>query len=119
MSTTLRRFLVFYLAAITVTLAVAAIGPHKGAIIACGGGALGPDVMTRFITLAGGPNAPIVFIPTANGENPQPASQAEANILRKSGAKNITILHTIDRNVADSKAFTMPLQKARGVWIGG
>jgi len=100
-------------------LTQAATGPPKGAVVACGGGVLGPDVMTRFIKLAGGPDAPIVFIPTANGENPQPANQLEANILRKSGAKNVTILHTIDRKIAVSKAFTEPLQRARGVWIGG
>ena len=43
----------------------------------------------------------------------------EANILRKAGAKNLTILHTTDRNVADSKTFVEPLRKARGVWFGG
>src|SRR5260370_14172958 len=101
------------------SLVLAAAGHPKGAVIAAGGGGLGPDVMKRFIDLAGGPDAPIVFIPTANGVDPQPANQAEANILRKSGAKNVTVLHTIDRKVADSKAFVEPLRKARGIWIGG
>src|SRR6266540_1633826 len=98
-------------------LAAASIGPHKGALIAAGGGNLGPEVINRFIDLAGGPDAAIVFIPTAL--DPQPANLAEANILRKAGAKNLTILHTTDRKVADSKRFVEPLRKARGVWFGG
>ena len=104
---------------IVTSLALAAAGPPKGAVIAAGGGGLGPEVMNRFIDLAGGPDAPIVFIPTANGVDPQPANLLEANILRKSGAKNVTVLHTIDRKVADSKAFVEPLRKAHGIWIGG
>jgi len=104
---------------IVTSLALAAAGPPKGAVIAAGGGGLGPEVMKRFIDLAGGPDAPIVFIPTANGVDPQPANLLEANILRKSGAKNVTVLHTTDRRVADSKAFIEPLRKAHGIWIGG
>src|SRR5207249_10107540 len=37
----------------------------------------------------------------------------------KAGVKNLTILHTTDRKVADSKKFVEPLRKARGVWFGG
>src|SRR5437667_6333941 len=111
-----RRSLILFLTAASL---VAAAGHPKGALIAAGGGGLGPEVMKRFIDLAGGPDAPIVFIPTANGADPQPANQAEANILRKAGAKNVTVLHTVDRKVADSKAFVEPLRKAHGIWIGG
>ena len=105
------------MAAASIALAGTAIGPPKGAVIAAGGGNLGPEVINRFIELAGGPDALIVFIPTAL--DPQPANLAEANILRKAGAKNLTILHTTDRKIADSKTFVEPLRKARGVWFGG
>jgi cyanophycinase len=98
-------------------LAAASAGPPKGTVLAAGGGNLGPEVLNRFIALAGGPDAPIVFIPTAL--DPQPPDLAEANVLRKAGAKNLTILHTTDRTVADSKTFVEPLRKARGVWFGG
>jgi cyanophycinase len=98
-------------------LAAASAGPPKGSVLAAGGGNLGPEVLNRFIDLAGGPDAPIVFIPTAL--DPQPPNLAEANILRQAGAKNLTILHTTDRSVADSKTFVEPLRKARGVWFGG
>src|SRR5260370_27607966 len=80
---------------------------------------MGPEVINRFIDVAGGPDAPIVFVPTANGLEKQPAALAEANVLRKAGAKNVTILHTTHRKTADSKAFAAPLRKARGRWVGG
>src|SRR5215831_13724105 len=98
-------------------LLAASVGPHNGTVVAAGGGKLGSEVINRFIDLAGGSDAPIVFIPTAL--DPQPANLAEANILRKAGARNLTILHTTDRKVADSKTFVGPLRRARGVWLGG
>jgi cyanophycinase len=108
---------VFLLLPASIAFAVAAAGPPKGVVLAAGGGNLGPEVLNRFIHLAGGPEAPIVFIPTAL--EPLPPNLVEVNILRKAGVKNLTILHTTDRKVADSKQFVEPLRKARGVWFGG
>ncbi|HTM50577.1 MAG TPA: cyanophycinase [Bryobacteraceae bacterium] len=107
------------LAGASLALAGNAVGPAKGTVLAAGGGKLGPEVLGRFISLAGGPDAPIVFIPTANGLDPQPANLAEVNVLRAAGANNVTVLHTTERRVADSKSFVAPLRRARGVWFGG
>ena len=46
------------------------VGPQNGALVIVGGEATTP-ILQRFIDLAGGRNAPIVFIPTAQGEQPQ------------------------------------------------
>jgi cyanophycinase-like exopeptidase len=35
------------------------------------------------------------------------------------GARHVTILHTRDRNVANSESFVSVLRTARGVWISG
>jgi cyanophycinase len=99
--------------------AATSVGPDKGSMVVVGGGVLGPDILNRFINLAGGRDAPMVLIPTANGLNPEPANLSEENILRKAGVKNITILHTTDRRVADSEKFVAPLLTARAVWIAG
>src|ERR1700737_3133246 len=115
----MRHLLILLAATGFVALAETKIGPAKGSLVVVGGGDLGPDILNKFIQLAGGPDAPIVFVPTANGLDKQPAALAEANVLRKAGAKNVTILHTTDRKIADSKAFVAPLRKARGVWFGG
>ena len=44
----------------------AEVGPDKGTLVIVGGGA-GPDILRRFVELAGGPQAPLVVIPTAQG----------------------------------------------------
>src|SRR5882672_2085000 len=101
----MRFHILLLLAASATAFAQTAVGPPRGSLVVVGGGVMGPEVINRFIELAGGPDAPIVFIPTANGLDPQPANLDETNILRKAGVKNLTILHTKDRLVADSKAF--------------
>jgi cyanophycinase len=70
--------------------------------------------------LAGGPDAPIVIIPTA-GEADDEYGQYWSGLKqwRENGAKNITVLHTRDRKVADSDAFVKPIREARGVFFGG
>jgi cyanophycinase len=93
------------------------VGPQKGSLVIVGGGTLGPEILERFISLAGGPDQPIVLVPTADGRdelNPQ-----AGDFLKKAGAKNITVVHTMDRGVADSESFVEPIQKARGVWFTG
>jgi cyanophycinase len=96
----------------------ASIGPEKGTLIIAGGGKLGPEIVGRFIDLAGGKDAPLVFIPTAE-ENDPPNATAENNLLTQAGCTHLTILHTRDRKVADSEEFVRPLETARGVWFEG
>src|SRR5579859_2954892 len=115
----MRRSIILFLAAASAAWAQTAVGPPKGSLVVVGGGTMGPEVMSRFIDLAGVPDAPIVYVPTANGLDPQPATVMEAKFLHKAGAKNVTVLHTIDRAVADSDDFVAPLLKARGVFFGG
>src|SRR6266404_7196167 len=96
----------------------ASIGPSKGSLIIVGGGRLGPEIVSRFIELAGGAQANFVVIPTAIGDkvNVDQENQRFANTF---GVKNFVVLHTRDRNQANSKEFTEPLRHASGVWIEG
>ncbi len=98
-------------------ISAAHVGPNRGTLVIAGGGKLGPEVMERFIAAAGGPDAPAVFIPTAEDGDPKP--DPSATLLAKAGMKNITVLHTRDRAVANSEAFAAPLRKARAVWFSG
>ena len=34
------------------------VGPARGALVICGGGRLGPEILNEFISLAGGPDSP-------------------------------------------------------------
>lgn len=81
-----------------------------------GGGALGP-LWEKFLDLAGGKDAPIVVIPTAN--EAVVGTDKAVTALRAHGAKHVTQLHTRDRQTADTEAFVAPLRTARGVWITG
>ncbi len=95
----------------------APIGPAHGALVIVGGGKLGPEIVQRFIQLAGGVDAPMVFIPTA--EDGTPKITAEQTFLYKAGVKHVTILHTRDPKVANTEAFVAPLLTARAVWFEG
>ncbi len=94
-------------------------GPKNGTLVIVGGGSGIDSILKEFINLAGGVNAPIVFIPTADGAQSYTDSSGVAGTLRKLGAKNVTVLHTYNRNVANSESFVKPLELARAVWFGG
>ncbi|HLK48380.1 MAG TPA: cyanophycinase [Bryobacteraceae bacterium] len=95
----------------------ASIGPSHGYLVIVGGGAVGTEITRRIIDLAGGPGAPMVFIPTA--EEGTPTITAEKTFLAKAGVQHVTILHTRDPKVADTEAFVAPLLAARAVWFEG
>jgi cyanophycinase len=95
-------------------------GPPRGHLVVAGGGDLtGTGIVERFVELAGGRTARIVVIPTADGSGEYDLDWPGLDILRNAGARNITVLHTTDRLVADSEEFVGPLREATGVWIPG
>ncbi|KAI5923044.1 hypothetical protein F4810DRAFT_720670 [Camillea tinctor] len=95
------------------------IGPANGSLVIVGGGSLSDAIYERFIALAGGPDAPIVTVPTAEGSDTYDDNAASAGAFRRLGATNVTVLHTYDPAVADTEAFVAPLREARGLWFGG
>ena len=103
--------------------AQAAHGPARGTLLITGGATEERDYQ-RFITMAGGRDAArIVVIPTASVTKPE--SQAELQAEYCTGAKSpfagthCTVVHTTDRTVADSAAFTAPIAAATAVWLEG
>jgi len=94
-------------------------GPETGALIIAGGGKLGPEIVGRFIALAGGPKAKIVVIPTAGEDAAYGPDCACLKMFRELGATNLTVLHTRDKAQADSEAFAAPLKTATAVWLVG
>jgi cyanophycinase len=94
-------------------------GPRKGSLIVAGGGALGPEIASKFLELAGGPEAPIVLIPTAAGKDTYDKIVPDNQFLKDAGFRHIIVLHTNDRKVADSKEFVEPIKHASAVWLAG
>ena len=91
----------------------------RGFLVIAGGGILGPEIIGRFIELAGGADAPIVLIPTADAAETFNTNYRAMKNLRDAGACNVSILHTRNRTEANTEDFVKPLRKARGVWFGG
>ncbi len=115
------RRLVFALFLVSgLSLTAAEHGPDKGTLVIVGGAMQDPAIVTRFIDLAGGPDAPIVIVPTA-GEGDDEYGQYWSGLKqwRENGARHLTVLHTRDRKVADSEAFVKPIRDARGVFFTG
>ncbi len=95
------------------------VGPPSGTVLVVGGGVVGPEIVAQFIEAAGGPNALIVDVPTAGGAATYPENWRGANFIKAGGARNVVILHTTDKKVADSDEFAAVLAKAGGVWFEG
>jgi cyanophycinase len=101
-------------------------GPTNGTLVIIGGGPNGGPIMQKFVALAGGTNASIVVVPTANG-NRGPDGQLivykEDEVVtawrRHFQLKNVRMLHTHDPKVADTEEFVQPLREATGVWFDG
>jgi cyanophycinase len=104
-------------------------GPDSGYLILTGGDWL-PVALERFVTLAGGSSAHLIYIPTAASElklpsgfiyNPDSSRQTpafEAELAKLFQVEKITVFHTRDRNFANDKRNLLDLAKADGVWLG-
>lgn len=95
------------------------VGPARGALVIAGGGVRDPLIIERFLDLAGGKDAPIVVIPTAEGAAEYGPYWQGLRQFKEAGATRLTVLHTADRKVADSEEFVKPVREAQGVWFGG
>lgn len=110
-------------AALALTLSTGAdaqeVGPARGALLMAGGGIRDSAILERFIDLAGGPAAPLVVIPTAAGAEHYDPYHSAVRRFQSMGVQHVTLLHTDDREAADSAEFVQPLTAARGVWFSG
>lgn len=95
-------------------------GPARGTLLIIGGAA--SDIFyERFMELTGGADAPIVVIPTAVSSDSLTAKELEdfKNSFTEKGFNNVTVLHTRDREEAESETFVEPITHASGVWFSG
>lgn len=103
----------------------------QASVVLHGGGRITEDVFDRFVELAGGKNARIVFVPSA-GYNADDYDSREEFLediherysgwtyLAKSGqVKSFEFLFTDDPDDAEDEDFVRPLDRATGVWFSG
>ena len=88
----------------------------SGSLVIAGGGALPREGIAQFCELAGGEKATLVVIPTASR---RVGPDRLKKLWKQRGFTRIEVLHTTDRQVADSAKFVEPLRSANAVWFGG
>ena len=103
----------------SVTTMAQTSGPESGSLVIVGGGMQDLSILVRFGELAGGVDVPIVVIPTAGGAEDYNQSWQGLQQFRDAGLTNITLLHTYDSTIAETDAFAVSIQQARGVWFTG
>lgn len=104
---------------------------RPGAVVLHGGGRVTDDVFDRFVELAGGRRASIVFVPSAGFRlgDYDSAEELEEVLTRRYGSwaslrpsgriRKFTFLYTDDPDDADDPDFVKPLEDATGVWFSG
>src|SRR6476661_8397039 len=95
------------------------VGPAKGTVVVVGGGSMGPEIYSRFIAAAGGPDALIIDVPTAGGDTVYGQNAPGTRGWKTAGAKNVYVLHTTDRKLADTDSFVAVIKRAGGIWFEG
>lgn len=97
-------------------------GPDQGTLVIVGGSDRGFKIFRQFIDLAGGKNAKLVVIPTASSSNPDHQYDADkaARFAREAlQMAHVTIVHTHDRDQANTDSFVKPIREADAVWFSG
>ncbi|WP_254508594.1 cyanophycinase [Anatilimnocola floriformis] len=104
---------------------------QPGSVVLHGGGAITGDVFNRFVELAGGRNARIVFIPCAGFRREAYDTDEEflaalnsrysswPALVKQGWARSFQFLYTDDPADADDVAFCKPLETATAVWFSG
>ena len=95
------------------------VGPSRGTVIVVGGGSMGPEIYSAFIEAAGGPDALIIDVPTAGGDSVYGQNAPGTRGWKTAGAKNVYVLHTKDKKLADTDSFTAIIKRAGGIWFEG
>ena len=119
----LKRYIVFAVLAFLlmnqVCLGQSTTGPKKGSLVVVGGGGAGEEILKKFIELAGGEDQKLIVIPTAAGRDSYDQNAGVADRLRALGAKDVLVVHTNDKAVANSDQFLAAMEGAMGIWFGG
>lgn len=91
----------------------------SGALLIVGGGEMPEDVMSKFIELAGGLDAPIIVLPIA-AEDDLPADESrDTRVWKRVGAKNVRSLRARERAEVESPEFAAAIEGAKAVWFNG
>ncbi|MCA9228904.1 MAG: cyanophycinase, partial [Planctomycetales bacterium] len=91
---------------------------QSGSLVIVGGGRMPQSVADRFIELAGGPEARIVYLPTAVPRD-EARKQGVPRFLQQAEIADVTVLPQMGRREVAEPAFQEALKSATGIWFGG
>ena len=90
----------------------------RGHLLLIGGGTRPPEVMRRFVTLAGGGDKPVVVMPLASEES-RPTGKMYEEELKALGVKDVRVVHVDERGDALRPEHVEALRDAGGVFFAG
>ncbi|MFK7765672.1 MAG: cyanophycinase [Mariniblastus sp.] len=92
---------------------------ENGTLIIVGGGGMPAGLMEQMVSLAGGKEAKMVYVPCSEADEVG-EKQRMVEVWKRMGVKSACFIHTKDRNKANSdEDFLAPLKDATGIWFGG
>ena len=92
---------------------------HKGHLIIIGGGTITDTIYRKFEQLIGGKDQPVVYIPTATGDEPWIQQGKHLEKFTRQGFTRLFTVHTRDRAKANDPALVALIDQAKGVFLGG
>jgi len=101
------------------------LGPKKGTLLIGGGGVnngMNADMWKIFLQYAGNDTARLVIIPTSMDDNSlryDTTFTVLKNEFKDYGFNDIVVLHTKERDIANTDDFVKPLKRATAVWLSG
>jgi cyanophycinase len=106
-----------HLAMVCLSLCASAAMAGDGTVILHGGGNVSSNVRDLFVELAGGKDAQLLVIPTADPDTPEDPGRLD--LWRSRNPATVALLHASSRDRAAAEEFAAPLKRATGVWISG
>jgi len=91
---------------------------ENGTLIIIGGGGMPRGSIEQFVKLAGGKDAKVIVLPTANGDPISPR-QGIATMFEKAGAGEVIVLPQRTFADVESEEYLAKMRGATGIWFGG
>lgn len=93
--------------------------PSRGGhLLLLGGGFMPPEVMHRFVELAGGGERPVVVLPMASGESRAVGEELQEQLVA-AGAKDVRVVHIDERRDAMQPEVVEVVRRTGGVFFTG
>lgn len=89
-----------------------------GHLLLIGGGFKPPELLRRFVELAGGGEKPVVVFPLASEKSRPTGVELEAQLVA-AGAKHVRVVHIDERRDALKPEMVEEVRRAGGVFFGG